>query len=158
LYLIWLQNIFVALYFVEIAYKENLMDRFLGRYSSYIYAIFRIVFGFMFLTYGTQKLFGWPTPKQPMQIAGVMLAAAIIELVCGFLIMIGFFSSIAAFIASGEMAVAYFIQHQPQGALPVINQGIPAVLFCFAFLYIAARGSGVWSVDSLFRGSGTPVT
>jgi putative oxidoreductase len=134
------------------------MDRFLGRYSSYIYAIFRIVFGFMFMTYGTQKLFGWPAPKQAMQVAGLLMVAAIIEVVCGFLVLIGFLGSIAAFIASGEMAVAYFMQHQPQGSLPVVNQGIPAVLFCFAFLYIATRGSGVWSVDSLFRSSASPAT
>src|SRR5213083_2147055 len=125
------------------------MERFLGRYSSYIYAIFRIVFGFLFMLHGTQILLGWPAPTMPMPAEGITLAAGIIELVGGLLIMIGFFSSIAAFICSGTMAVAYFMVHQPHGGLPISNQGELAVLFCFAFLYIASRGSGVWSVDSL---------
>lgn len=130
------------------------MERFLGRYSTYVYAIFRIVFGFMFMVHGTQILLGWPPATPPMQATGIILVAGIIELVGGLLIMIGLFSSIAAFICSGTMAVAYFMAHQPQGGLPISNHGEAAVLFCFAFLYIASRGSGVWSVDSLFRGSG----
>ena len=129
------------------------MDGFLGRYSTYIYAIFRIVFGFMFMVHGAQKLFGWPPSKQPMEVAGIILVAGIIELVCGFLVMIGFFSSFAAFLASGTMAVAYFMAHQPGGALPIMNGGELAVVYCFAFLYIASRGSGVWSVDSIMKGS-----
>ncbi|MBV9217259.1 MAG: DoxX family protein [Acidobacteria bacterium] len=135
------------------------MEGFLGRYSSYIYAIFRIVFGFVFMMYGTQKFFGWPPSQQPgAPLAGIMLVAAIIELVCGFLIIIGFFGSIAAFIASGEMAVAYFMVHQAMGILPPGNNGQAAVLFCFAFLYIASKGSGLWSVDSLMKGSRTADT
>ena len=130
------------------------MDRFLGRYGTYVYAIFRIVVGFMFMLHGTQKLFGWPPSGQPGGPAeGLMLVAGIIELVCGALVMVGFFASFAAFIASGMMAVAYFMVHQPMGALPLTNKGEAAVLYCFAFLYIAARGSGVWSVDSIVRGS-----
>ena len=129
------------------------MEAFLGRYSTYFYALFRIVFGFLFMLHGTQILLGWPAPKQPMTAAGMILAAGIIELVGGLLVMIGFFSSIAAFISSGTMAVAYFMVHQPNGGLPISNQGELAVMYCFAFLYIASRGSGVWSVDSLFRGS-----
>src|SRR5438552_6469048 len=118
------------------------MERFLGRYSTYIYAIFRIVFGFLFFQHGTQIMFGWPPATPPMQAAGIILAAGIIELVAGFLIMIGFFSGIVAFLASGTMAVAYFMVHQPKGALPIMNQGELAALYCFAFLYIASRGSG----------------
>ena len=130
------------------------MDKYLGRYGTYVYAIFRIVIGFMFMLHGTQKFFNWPPSKQAAgELAGLMIVAATIELVCGFLVMIGFFSSFAAFVASGMMAVAYFMVHQPGGALPIMNGGEPAVLFCFAFLYIAARGSGVWSVDSIVRGS-----
>ena len=132
------------------------MDRFLGRYSTYIYSIFRIVFGFMFMLHGMQKFFDWPPSGKPAAtLGGLMVVAAIVELVGGFLIMIGFFSSFAAFIASGTMAVAYFMVHQPGGALPIMNGGELAVVYCFAFLYIAARGSGVWSVDSIFRGSGS---
>ena len=125
------------------------MDGFLGRYSSYFYAIFRIVFGFMFMLHGSQKLFALPPSAKP-----IILVAGIIELVGGLLIMVGFFSSIAAFISCGTMAVAYFMAHQPGGALPIQNGGETAVLYCFAFLYIASRGSGVWGVDSIFSGSG----
>ena len=134
------------------------MERFLGRYSSYFYAIFRIVFGLSFMLHGTQKLLGWPPAKQPMgELPTLLLVAAIIEMVGGFLILIGFFASIAAFISSGEMAFAYFYQHQPGGSLPIINGGELAVLFCFAFLYIASRGAGVWSVDSLMKGTGATI-
>ena len=83
------------------------MDRFLGRYSTYIYAIFRIVFGFMFMLNGTQILIGWPPTKQPGAAEGIVFVAAIIELVGGFLVMIGFFSSFAAFISSGTMATQF---------------------------------------------------
>lgn len=130
------------------------MDRFLGRYSTYIYAIFRIVFGFLFFQHGTHKLLGWPPAEEPSEIAGIMIIGVIIMTLGGFMIMIGFFSSIAAFFASGMMAVAYFMVHQPMGPLPINNKGELAVMYCFAFLYIASRGSGVWSVDSIFRGSG----
>lgn len=131
------------------------MDRLLGRYSEYVYAIFRVVVGFMFMLHGTQKMFGWPPAKQGGggELSALILVAAIIELVGGFLVMIGFFSSFAAFLASGLMAVAYFMAHQPQGALPIMNGGETAVLYCFAFLYIAAKGSGILSVDSLMKGS-----
>ncbi len=131
------------------------MDRFLGRYSTYIYALFRIVFGLLITLHGTQKMLGWPPAKQPGGVEGILLVAGVIELVGGFLILIGFFSSFAAFIVSGMMAVAYFMVHQPGGALPIMNGGELAVAYCFACLYIASRGSGVWSVDSIFRGSGS---
>ena len=131
------------------------MDRILRAYSGYIYAIFRVVVGFLFMLHGTQKLFAWPpSEKAGGELAALILAAAVIELVGGFLVMIGFFSSIAAFISSGTMAVAYFMAHQPKGVLPIQNGGESAVLYCFAFLYIAAHGSGLLSVDSLMKGSG----
>ena len=131
----------------------------LGRYSEYVYAIFRIVFGFLLLLHGTQKFFDFPPAKQPMEhLSGMLLVAAIIELVCGFLVLVGFFSSLAAFIAAGEMAVAYFMVHQPMAPLPIQNGGEPAVAYCFVFLYIAARGSGILSLDSLMRGSRSVVT
>ena len=78
-------------------------------------------------------------------------AAGVIETVCGLLIMIGFFVRPAAFLASGEMAAAYFIAHFPQSPLPIVNMGERAAMFCFAFLYIAARGAGICSIDSLMR-------
>jgi putative oxidoreductase len=73
------------------------------------------------------------------------------ELVFGLMVMLGFFTRLFAFLASGMMAVAYFTGHQAQGALPHTNQGEPAVLFCFIFLYIAARGVGIWGIDSLMN-------
>lgn len=134
------------------------MSGFLGRYSTYIYAILRIVSGFVFMLHGAQKFFGYPptppgSPAPPLDM--LMTVGAGIELIGGFLILIGFFAGIAAFIASGMMAVAYFMAHQPMGAWPPTNGGDAAVLYCFIFLYIAARGSGVWSVDSIMKGSGS---
>jgi len=136
------------------------MEGFLGRYSTYIYAILRIVTGFLFLWHGSQKLLGYPPQQMPPGAtppAGIDALTAVggtIELVGGFLIMIGLFTGFAAFIASGMMAVAYFMVHFSTSAfLPIVNKGELAVVYCFVFLYIASRGSGVWSVESLFRGS-----
>jgi putative oxidoreductase len=103
----------------------------------------------MFITYGLQK-FGM-LGGHAVPLMGRMGLAAVIEALGGLLIATGLFAGPAAFIASGEMAFAYFMTHQGRGLLPVQNQGIPAVLFCFAFLYIAARGSGPWSLDSARR-------
>jgi len=80
---------------------------------------------------------------------GIFLVAGIIEFVCGALIVVGFFGSLAAFLASGEMAVAYFMAHFPHGFWPIKNGGEPALLYCFLFLYIAAKGSGTLRVDRL---------
>lgn len=116
------------------------------KFSERAYAILRIVAGFLFAFHGAQKLLGMfggtaaPFGTQ-MWIAGV------IELGGGILIMIGLFAAAAAFIASGEMAVAYFTVHQPQGTWPIQNQGELAALYAFVFLFIAAKGSGMWSVD-----------
>jgi putative oxidoreductase len=124
------------------------MDRFLGNYSPYIYAVLRIVAGLSFALHGSQKLFGIPGNKPPVPFASFLGVGGLIELVCGLLIALGFLASYAAFIASGEMAVAYFMLHFPKGVLPTVNQGDLAVLYCFVFLYIAAQGSGIWSVDA----------
>ena len=138
------------------------MDGFLGRYATYIYAILRIVTGFLFLWHGSQKLLGYPPPQGAPPAGGLDALTAVggtIELVGGTLIMIGLFTGIAAFIACGMMAVAYFMVHFSIGTfLPLANHGELAVLYCFVFLYLAARGSGVWSVDSLFRGSSATST
>jgi putative oxidoreductase len=117
------------------------------RMSPQAYALMRMVFGLIFVMFGLQK-FGM-LGGQAVPLASIYGAAGIIEVVGGLLIAIGLFTKVAAFIASGEMAFAYFIEHQPQGALPVQNMGAEAVLFCFAFLFMAARGSGIWSMDSL---------
>jgi putative oxidoreductase len=128
------------------------MERYLGRYAPHLYAILRIIAGLMFAMHGTQKLFGWPGGKEPAGIA-LMRVAGVVELVGGLLIAIGLFTSIAAFIASGQMAVAYFKAHAPNGFWPVLNQGELAALYCFLFLFMAAYGSGIWSVDGARRGS-----
>ena len=133
------------------------MERVLGRYEPYVYAIVRIVVGLLFAMHGSQKLLGWPANPAGGGGGGgglppMILAAGVIELVCGLMIALGLFAGIAAFVACGEMAVAYFMAHFPRHPLPIVNQGEPAVLYCFIFLYIAARGSNGWSLDqALFR-------
>jgi putative oxidoreductase len=126
------------------------------RYAPQVYALFRIVVGFLFLFHGAQKVLGMfggmGGATAPMM--SMPWIAGVIELVGGILVMIGLFTRVAAFICSGEMAAAYFIAHQPRGAWPIQNQGELAVLFCFAFLYIAARGAGIWSADAAMRRSG----
>ncbi|HEV8577635.1 MAG TPA: DoxX family protein [Thermoanaerobaculia bacterium] len=130
----------------------------LGRYTEPICAVFRIVVGLLFASHGAQKIFGVLGGQK----AGppLMVAAGWIELLAGLLVAIGLFASIAAFIASGEMAVAYFMAHAPGGWHPLVNHGEAAVFYCFAFLYIAARGAGIWSLDGLRRKSTvtTPAT
>ncbi|SMB97235.1 DoxX family protein [Hymenobacter roseosalivarius DSM 11622] len=123
----------------------------LARFAPYIYALLRIVVGLLFAMHGSQKLLGFPGDKPPVEIASLIGLAGVIELVGGLLITFGLMTRIAAFIASGTMAVAYFMAHAPQGSLPILNQGEPAVVYCFVFLYIAAQGSGPWSVDNLIR-------
>ena len=124
------------------------MEKHLGKFTSEIYALLRIVAGFMFLMHGTQKLFGWPGQGDTVELVSLMGLAGTIEFVGGLLIMIGLFASIAAFIASGQMAVAFFMAHAPQHWNPLINEGELAVLYCFLFLYIASQGAGIWSVDA----------
>jgi putative oxidoreductase len=132
------------------------MERILGRYAAYIYALVRIVVGLLLLMHGLQKVVGWPMPM-PMPGSGMFTAIGLFEIIAGVMIMVGFFASFPAFLASGMLAVGYFMVHQPMGAWPIQNNGEPAVLFCFILLYIAARGSGVWSIDSVIR-SGGPAT
>jgi putative oxidoreductase len=125
--------------------------RFLERFTEPCYALFRIVFGLLFACHGAQKVFGLLGGQK----AGVplMIVGGWIELVAGILVLVGLFAGIAAFIASGEMAVAYFMAHASGGFWPIINHGELAVVYCFAFLYIAAKGSGIWSIDQLRRKS-----
>jgi putative oxidoreductase len=130
---------------------------FLRPWSEQIYAALRIVVGFLFLCHGVQKLMmGAPPEQMP---AALFWAAALIESVGGALVMLGFFAGAAAFIASGTMAAAYFVAHHYwlskglAGWLPIENKGELAVLYCFAFLFIASKGSGIWSVDAVRRAS-----
>jgi len=123
------------------------MASFLRPFESQVYAAFRIVTGLLFLWHGTQKLFGFPAPS-PEAPAFVIYVAGSIELVGGVLVMIGLFAGWAAFLCSGLMAAAYWMAHGTQGLFPLNNGGELAALYCFAFLLIAARGSGIWSVDA----------
>lgn len=127
------------------------MDRFLGKFSPHLFALLRFVAGIMFAMHGTQKLFGFPGDKDPVEIASLMGVAGIVEFVGGLMIAVGFLTSIAAFVASGQMAVAFFMAHAPQGLNPLLNQGELSVLYCFLFLYIAAHGPGIWSIDNMLK-------
>jgi putative oxidoreductase len=126
------------------------VDKVLGSFAPYAYAILRIVAGLLFVCHGGQKIFGW-FGGQPVPLGSLFGAAGMIEIIFGLLITIGLSSSYAAFIASGEMAVAYFMGHFPKSFWPLENAGEPAVLFCFIFLYMATQGSGIWSVDAARR-------
>lgn len=116
------------------------MERVLGRLTPYLYGLLRIVAGVLFAFHGAQKLFGMFGGRQVALVSQFGLAGGI-ELVCGLLIAIGLLTSLAAFLASGEMAAAYFIAHYPQGPIPIQNGGELALLYCFLFLYIASRGT-----------------
>ena len=107
------------------------------------------------MIHGTQKILGLPASEHRPPIASMGGVAGVIELVCGALILIGLFTSIAALIASGEMAVAFFVAHAPQGLIPNLNKGELAVLYCFVFLYLASAGGGAWSLDrAMGKGTG----
>jgi len=124
------------------------------RYAPQVYALFRIVVGFLFLFHGAQKILGMfgGMNGATAPLMSMPWFAGVIELVGGVLVMIGLATRIAAFICSGEMAAAYFMVHQPNALWPIQNQGELAVVYCFAFLYIATRGAGIWSVDAAMRG------
>jgi putative oxidoreductase len=121
----------------------------LGRYTEQTYALMRIVVPFLYLCHGAQKLFGVLGGRPVWGGPPLLIAAGLIECICGPLMVLGLFTTPAAFLASGEMAVAYFHSHLPRGMWPIENHGELPVIFSFVFLYLAARGSGIWSVDRL---------
>lgn len=138
------------------------LDARLAGYHSPVLSVFRIIFGLLYTIHGSQKLFGWPVaaPGGPIEVGSwPYWWAALIEFVLGIAITLGFMTRIAAFIASGEMAFAYFYQHWPplQGGptasfWPIANGGELAVMFCFAFLLLATAGAGGIGLDSRRRG------
>jgi putative oxidoreductase len=124
------------------------MADFMKPYHSQTYALLRIVAGFLFLWHGAQKLFGFPSPPPEGTPAFIIYVAGSIELIGGILVMIGLFTRWAAFLCSGLMAAAYWMAHGTNALLPLVNQGELAALYCFVFLFIAANGPGIWSVDT----------
>ena len=125
------------------------MAKFMTPYTAQTYAALRILTGFLFLWHGSQKLFGFPIPAMEGIPAFIQFSAGPIELVGGALVMIGLFTRWAAFVCSGTMAAAYWMAHGLNGLLPIQNGGELAALYCFTFLFIAANGSGIWSLDAM---------
>jgi putative oxidoreductase len=120
----------------------------MSRYERETWALMRIVAGFLFLWHGSQKLFSFPVPAMEGIPAFITYGAGGIELIGGALVMIGLMTRWAAFIASGTMAVAYWMAHGLNAPFPIANGGELAALYCFVFLAISARGAGIWSVDA----------
>ena len=122
-------------------------------WSPYLLSLLRILAAFLFMQFGTAKVFGFPAPIMPeggtAPAGSLPWVAGMLETFGGLLLLVGLFTRPVAFILSGEMAVAYFMGHAPQGFWPVLNQGHPAVLFCFLFLYLSAAGPGPWSLDTM---------
>ena len=122
-----------------------------NRIQPVLLSVLRIVTAYLFLLHGTSKFFAFPIEMGSGSPEGLMLVAGILEIVGGILLVLGLFTRPAAFVLSGQMAVAYFMAHASGNTLfPIANGGESAVLFCFVFLYIAVAGGGAWSLDRLF--------
>ena len=125
------------------------MPQFMSGYTAQTYALLRVMTGLLFMWHGTQKLFSFPLPAMEGMPAFITYGAGSIELIGGVLVMIGLMAGWAAFICSGTMAAAYWMAHGMETLFPIMNRGELTVLYCFAFLYIASKGSGIWSIDSI---------
>ncbi len=124
----------------------------LERWSPYALGVLRIVTGLIFLLHGTQKLFGFPPPTNPMPPAfSLFWIGGVLEMVGGLLVLVGLFTRPAAFLLSGEMAVAYWMFHAPRNLYPTLNGGDAAILYCFIFLFLVFAGPGALSVDGARR-------
>ena len=136
---------------------SNFLDRVLSTDEGTGALALRIPVGIIFAAHGAQKLFGilggLGASGESAPLLSLMGFAGLIEFFGGLLIMVGWLTGYVAFIASGEMAAAYFMGHYPRGFWPILNNGEPAVLFCFIFLYMASQGAGVWSIDRSRRES-----
>ena len=130
------------------------MASFMKKFEAQTYAALRIVVGFLFLCHGSQKLFSFPADAPTQMPAPMLYFVGSIEFFGGLLVMIGLFAGWAGFLCSGLMAAAYWMAHGLNAPLPIQNGGESAVLYCFAFLVIAAKGSGMWSVDAARSGEG----
>jgi putative oxidoreductase len=122
-------------------------------WAPYLLSLLRIIAAFLFFQVGSAKLFAFPGAIMPgggtAPLWSLAWVAGALEVVGGALLFVGLFTRPVAFVLSGEMAVAYFYGHAPSGFWPVLNQGDPAALYCFLFLYLSAAGSGPWSLDAL---------
>ena len=122
-------------------------------WAPQLLSVLRIVVAFLFIQVGSAKLFAFPAAILPgggtAPVGSLIWFAGMIEVVGGTLFLLGLFTRPVAFILSGEMAIAYFIGHFPHGFWPVLNQGAPAIFYCFTFLYFSAAGAGAWSLDAL---------
>lgn len=123
--------------------------------APYFQTALRIISALIFITAGTSKLFAFPVGMPPdgstAEFMTQVWIGGFLEVFGGALVLVGFYTRPAAFILSGEMAVAYFQFHAQQGFWPTMNGGIPAILYCFIFLYFSAAGAGPWSIDSLIQ-------
>ena len=130
-------------------------------WAPYLLSLLRIIAAFVFMQFGSAKLLAIPAAVMPgggtAPLTSLPGFAGSLELVGGALLLLGLFTRPVAFLLSGEMAFAYFMGHAPQGIWPVLNQGSPAIRFCFLWLYISAAGPGPWSIDAL-RGRHEPTT
>jgi putative oxidoreductase len=137
------------------------MDR-LTTYAPQALALLRIVTALLFIEHGAMKLFGFPPSEMPAPaVFSLFWFGGVLEFVGGILVLLGLFTRPVAFVLSGEMAVAYWMVHAPQGFFPVLNGGEAAILFCFVFLYLFFAGAGAWSLDArrsaaLARGIDSP--
>ncbi len=120
------------------------------KFENYAYALLRIISGFLFFWHGSQKILNFPPSGGTIPLYILVIGGGI-ELFGGLLIMTGFLTRIAAFIASGEMAYAYWFKHASAAFLPLLNHGELAVLYCFIFLFIFAAGPGILSIDRLIK-------
>jgi putative oxidoreductase len=129
-----------------------MFDR-LNPLAPYVLSLLRLVSGLIFMAHGTQKVLGFPATSKVTEMFSVFWFAGVIEVVCGVLIAVGFLTRPTAFLASGTMAVAYWMAHAPRDFYPVNNGGDAAILYCFLFLYFVVAGGGAWSVDAFRRNS-----
>lgn len=121
-----------------------------GRFTGQALSLLRIVTALLFIEHGTSKIFSFPlTQMSDPQMWSIYWIAGIVELIGGFLLLIGLFTRPVALLLAGEMAIGYFMIHVPQSLFPVVNHGDAAILFCFVFLLFAAAGPGPWSVEAM---------
>jgi putative oxidoreductase len=120
-----------------------------AKYEKSVHGIMRIVIGFLFMTHGGQKLFAWFGAEQPAELLSRMGVAGVLEFFGGIMVMLGLFTRPVAFVLSGQMAVAYFWIHVPNGLFPWANRGELAAIYSFVFLFLAAAGGGNFSIDNI---------